>query len=415
MAILDRLRRVWSVFSAPQNASVPIANLGPSTSRRMDRSYGRTFVNDKSIVTSVYNRIALDVSGVLIKHIKLDEKGRYKEDAKSKMNRCFTLEANLDQAPSSFRQDIAMTMFDKGSAAIVPVVHERDLMGMQIVDVSLMRVGDIVQYYSRHVRVSVWNEDTGQRQEITMPKRFLGIVYNPLAPVMNEPNSTMQRLISKLGLLDTVDGALSSGKLDIIIQLPYVVKSEARKQQANQRREDIEFQLTGSKYGIAYADATEKITQLNRPAENNLLKQVEYLVEMLYGQLGITPEVMNGTADEATMINYHARTVYPIVNAIVEAMRRSFLGKAGLDRGEDIRYFREPFKFVTMDKVADISDKFRRNEIMTSNEIRDYFLGLPPNDEPEADRLSNPNMPQQQSPPTNSEVQESERISQNGT
>ena len=378
----------------------------------MDRSYGRSYVNDKSIVTSVYNRIALDVSGVLIKHITLDEKGRYKADAPSKMNDCFTLESNLDQAPSAFRQDIAMTLFDKGSAAIVPVLHERDMLGLQITDVSLMRVGDIVQYYPKHVRVSVWDQNEGKRREVTLPKRFVAIVENPLAAVMNEPNSTMQRLIAKLGLLDTVDGALSSGKLDIIIQLPYVVKSEARKQQANQRREDIELQLTGSKYGIAYADATEKITQLNRPAENNLLKQVEYLVEMLYGQLGITPDVMNGTADESAMINYHERTIYPIVKAIVEAMRRSFLGKDGIRRKEDIRYFREPFKFVPLSQIAEIVDKFKRNEVMTTNEIRNA-LGLPPSEEETADKLANPNMPQPTSPPSTSGVQNSERNSQN--
>jgi hypothetical protein len=354
----------------------------------------------------------MDVSGVLIKHVMLDEKGRYKADAKSKMNDCFTLQANLDQGPTAFRQDIAMTMFDKGMAAIVPVVHDRDTLGLNITDVSDMRVGDILQYYKRHIRVSVWNENEGKRQEITLPKRFVAIVENPLAPVMNEPNSTMQRLISKLGLLDTVDGALSSGKLDIIIQLPYVVKSEAKRQQANQRRDDIEVQLTGSKYGIAYADATEKITQLNRPAENNLLKQVEYLVEMLYGQLGITPEVMNGTADEATMINYHERTIYPLVKAIVEAMRRSFLGKTGLDRNEDIRYFREPFKFVPLSQIAEIVDKFIRNEVVTKNEIRDK-LGFAPSDDPTADKLSNPNMPQPSNPPPTSGVQNSERNSQN--
>ena len=411
MAILDRLRRVWTVFS---NNELVVTNndLGPSSSRRTDRTYGRSYVNDKSIVTSVYNRIALDVSGVLIKHITLDEKGRYKADATSKMNDCFTLESNLDQAPSAFRQDIAMTLFDKGSAAIVPIIHDRDMLGLQITDVSLMRVGDIVQYYSKHVRISVWDQDQGKRREITLPKRFVAIVENPLAAVMNEPNSTMQRLIAKLGLLDTVDGALSSGKLDIIIQLPYVVKSEARKQQAVQRRDDMELQLTGSKYGIAYADATEKITQLNRPAENNLLKQVEYLVEMLYGQLGITPDVMNGTADESAMINYHERTIYPIVKAIVEAMRRSFLGKDGIRRKEDIRYFREPFKFVPLSQIAEIVDKFKRNEVMTTNEIRNS-LGLPPSEEETADKLANPNMPQPTSPPSTSGVQNSERNSQN--
>jgi len=411
LAILDKLRRAWSVFSN-QELLVTNSDLGPSSSRRTDRSHGRSYINDKTIVTSVYNRIALDVSGVLIKHVKLDEKGRYASDAQSKMNDCFTLETNIDQAPSAFRQDIAMTMFDKGVAAVVPILHERDVLALHITDVSLMRVGDIIQYYPRHVRVSVWDENEGRRREITYPKRFVAIVENPLAAVMNEPNSTMQRLISKLGLLDTVDTALSSGKLDLIIQLPYTVRSETRKNQADKRRDEIEAQLVGSKYGIAYADATEKITQLNRPAENHLLKQVEYLVEMLYGQLGITPEVMNGTASEATMINYYERTIYPIVKAIVEAMRRTFLGKPGLTRREDIRYFREPFKFVPLSQIAEIVDKFKRNEVMSSNEIRDA-LGLPPSEEPTADKLANPNMPQSTSPPPTSGVQNSERNSQN--
>lgn len=419
MALLDRIRRAWTVFTEKPEI---FTSGGQGSSRPSDRSSVRFFsMNDRSIVTSVYNRLAIDISGVLIKHVTLDAKGRYKGDAESQLNMCLTLQANLDQAPADFRQDIAMTLFDKGSAALVPIVSERDDLEFNITDVSNIRVGDVTQWFKRHVRVNVWNENAGERQEITIEKRLVALVYNPLAPVMNEPNSTLQRLIRKLGLLDTVDEASSSGKLDLIIQLPYVIKSEARKQQAEQRREQIEFQLKGSQYGIAYTDATEKITQLNRPAENNLLKQVEYLVGMLYGQLGLTPEVMNGTADEATMINYYARTVYPIVNAIVEAMRRSFVLRGVKKKKEDIRYFREPFKFVPLSQIAEIGDKFIRNEIMTKNEFRDA-IGYPPSDDPSADELSNPNMPQPQAAPPaepqpeNSGVQKVlERNSQNGS
>lgn len=416
MALLDRLRRAWTVFS--ERPEIFTSSDGGS-SRPSDRSSLRLFsLNDRSIVTSVYNRLAMDVSGVLIKHVTLDDKGRYKADAESQLNDCLTIQPNLDQAPSDFRQDIAMTLFDKGSAALVPIVSERDDLEFAITDVSNVRVGDVIQWFKRHIRVNVWNESEGRRQEIIIEKRLVALVYNPLAPVMNEPNSTMQRLIRKLGLLDIVDEASSSGKLDLIIQLPYVVKSEARKQQAQQRRDQIEFQLKGSQYGIAYTDATEKITQLNRPAENNLLKQVEFLVEMLYGQLGLTPEVMNGTADEATMINYYARTVYPIVNAIVEAMRRSFAIRGVRTKKEDIRYFREPFKFVPLSQFAEIADKFRRNEIMTSNEIRDV-IGFPPADDTDADQLANPNMPQPIEISTNNRrpgiPKVLERSSQNGS
>lgn len=421
MAILERLRRAWSVFAG--QTPIYTVNVGSGSSRRWDRPSGRTFANtDRSIVTSVYTRIAIDVAGVLIKHVELDDKKRYKGDVDSDLNVCLTLYPNIDQTPRSFRQDICMTLFDRGSAAIVPITSERDPLGIVITDVSNVRVGDVVEWFAKHVRVNVWNEEKGFRQEITLEKRHVAIVDNPLAPVMNEPNSTLQRLIRKLGLLDTVDEASSSGKLDLIIQLPYAIKSEARRQQAEQRREAIEFQLKGSQYGIAYADATEKITQLNRPAENQLLKQVEYLVDMLYGQLGITPDIMNGTADEATMINYYARTVYPIVDGIVESMRKTFLGKEGIARKETIRYFREPFKFVPLSNVAEIADKFVRNKVMTPNEIRDG-IGMVPSDDPEADKLANPNMPEPENsvskplpvPPRRPTIKTVERNSQNGS
>lgn len=413
MAVLDRFRRMWNAF-----VNEPVGRaLGYGGSYGSHRQSRRFVFNDKSIVSSVYTRISMDVAGVPIKHVRLDAKGRYKEDMNSDLNNCLTLQANIDQAPQHFRQDICMTLFDKACAAIVPIKSERDELGVKLIDVSDIRVGEITDFWPQHIKANVYNEAFGQRQEITLEKRITAIVENPLAAIMNEPNSTLQRLIRKLRLLDTVDDAISSGKIDVIIQLPYVVKSEARINQAERRVSSIETQLRGSTYGIAYVDATEKITQLNRPAENQLLPQIQYLVGMVYGELGITPEVMNGTADEATMINYYARTVYPIVEAIVQAMRRSFLGRTRIEKGEEIRYFRNPFKFVTMAQFAEIADKFRRNEIATSNELRDV-IGLPPNEEEQADKLSNPNMPQPIELSTSnrrSGVQNSERNSQNGS
>jgi hypothetical protein len=421
LEILDGIKRLWNVFKGEDPIFGP--SVGSSYSSRPDRRRTGMIRNDKSIVTSVYNRIAMDVAGVPIKHVMLDEKGRYKEDADSKMNLCLTLKPNLDQQPRIFRQDVCLTMFERGEAAIVPIEwYSSDGLGLDVVDVVDMRVGDITQWYSDKVRVSVWNEAINARQEVIKSKRLIAIAYNPLAPVMNEPNSTMTRLIQKLGFLDTVDEALSSGKLDIIVQLPYVIKTETMRKKAEERREQIEFQLKGSQYGIAYTDGTEKIIQLNRPAENNLLKQIEYLVDMLYSQLGLTPEVMNGTADEATMVNYYARTVYPIVEAIVEAMRASFTYQSTVDKVATIRYFREPFKFIPLSNVAEVADKFIRNKVMAPNEIRDA-IGLPPSDDPTADELANPNMPEPTSSeskplpvsprrPTNSTK---ERDSQNGT
>lgn len=414
MALLDRFRRMVNAFVSQPTTN----NLGYGGSSRPDhRGTPRFIFNDRSIISSVYTRISMDVASVPIKHIQLDEKGRYKQDMNSSLNDCLTIEANIDQAPTAFRQDICMTLFDKASAAIVPVQSERDELGIRIEDVSNLRVGEITQYYPQFIRANVWNEALGQRQEIVLPKRLTPIVENPLAPIMNEPNSTLQRLIRKLGLLDTADDRMSAGKIDVIIQLPYVVKSETRLNQAQARIKSLETQLVGSTYGVAYVDATEKITQLNRPAENQLLEQIQYLVGLLYGQLGITPEVMNGTADEATMINYYARTVYPIVEAIVQALRRSFLGKDRIKAGEEIRYFREPFKFLTMSQFAEIADKFKRNTVATSNELRDA-IGMPPNEEEAADQLVNPNMPQKDQTPLSNQrsgVLAIERNSQNGS
>jgi len=393
LPILDRMRKAWNAF---RGSSVEASNFEYSTSA----SYGgispsRTrprIYTERSIVSSIYTRIAIDVSGLVIRHTKVDGDGHYLDDFDSPLNSCLTLEPNLDQSPRAFRQDIAMTLFDKGVAALVPVDTSRDPQTNEIFDIFSLRVGEVVTWYPKHVRLSVYNEQNGKREEITLEKRFVAIVENPLFSVMNEPNSTLQRLIRKLALLDAVDEQSSSGKLDIIIQLPYVIKSEARRQQAEARREDIEFQLRGSQYGIAYIDGTEKITQLNRPAENNLLKQVEYLTALLYNQLGLTEEVMNGTAQEAAMINYYNRTVEPIMDAIVESMQRSFLGPIKTSENEQIKSFRDPFKFVPLSSIADIADKFTRNEILTSNEIRSY-MGIPPSKDPKADELRNSNMP----------------------
>lgn len=393
MAIINRIKTAWNAFrSAEIDRPMIDWNAGPSSSVRPDRPRLR-YYNDRSIITSIYNRISVDVAAIAFRHVKLDEFDRYSDDMDSALNKCLNFETNLDQSPRAFRQDIAMTLFDKGVAAIVPIDTAVDPTLNSVFDIYTLRVGEIVMWYPKHVRVSLYNESTGVREEITLEKRYVAIVENPLYAVMNEPNSTLQRLIRKLTLLDTVDEQSSSGKLDIIIQLPYVIKSEARREQAEKRRQDIEFQLKGSQYGIAYTDGTEKITQLNRPAENNLLKQVEYLTTMLYGQLGITVEIMNGTADEKAMLNYFNRTIEPIVAAAVEAMQRSFLGLLGMQRQERIMYFRDPFKLVPVTELAEIADKFTRNEILTANEIRG-FMGISPSKDPKADQLVNSNMPQ---------------------
>ena len=412
MAILDRFKRVWNAFRTdpfayPELPFQGVASYGPSPSRTKLRIF-----NERSIISSVYAKISIDVGGQIIKHTKSDKEGRYLEDIDSGLNKCLTLQPNIDQGPRAFRQDIALTLFDKGVIAIVPVDTLIDPDTFQHVDILSLRVGEVVTWYPKHVRVSVYNENSGKREEVTLEKRFVAIVENPLYPVMNEPNSTLQRLIRKLGLLDAVDEQSGSGKLDLIIQLPYVIKSEARRQQAEKRREDIEFQLKGSQYGIAYTDGTEKITQLNRPAENNLLKQIEYLTNLLYNQLGLTEEVMNGTASEAAMLSYFNRTVEPIIDAIVEAMQRAFLGLQGTQNLERIRYFRDPFKLVPVAEIAEIADKFTRNEILTANEIR-QAMGIKPSDDPKADKLVNSNMPQ--SVGKFRSLSSFERNSQNGT
>jgi len=359
---------------------------------RPDRSQ-RHFGNERTIISSIYTRISIDVASINIRHIRTNKSGRYLEDMVSSLQECLGIEPNIDQGPDQFVQDLVMTLFDKGVAVIVPVDTTTDLRSSNVVDILSMRVGWVVNWMPRHVRLSVYNDLSGLREEIVMAKTSVAIIENPLYSVMNEPNSTLQRLIRKLNLLDVVDDASSSGKLDLIVQLPYTVKSEAKRQQAEQRKKDIEFQLTGSKFGIAYTDGTEKITQLNRPVENNLMGQIEFLVKMLYSQLGVTQEVIDGNADEAAMLNYLNRTLQPILRAITQAMRRAFLTKTARTQGQSIMYFRDPFSLVPVANLAEIADKFTRNEIASSNEIRGV-IGWPPSDDPKADALINSNMPQ---------------------
>ena len=393
MAIRNRVAKAWNAFLSNEARTSPgPSHLTTSWSPVMPHIPRRRYSSERTIISSIYNRISIDVSGVSIRHVKIDESDRYNDDVDSSLNRCLTLEANIDQAPRAFRHDIVSTLFDKGSAAIVPVDVTLDPQTGEVVDFLSLRVGEIKDWYPSHVRISIYNEKKGYREEVTLEKRFVAIVENPLYAVMNEPNSTLQRLITKLNLLDEVDEATSSKRLDLIIQLPYVVKTEARRQQAEQRRNDIEFQLKESQYGIAYTDGTEKITQLNRPAENNLLGQIEFLQNTLYDQLGITKDVMSGVADEKIMLNYRSRTIEPLLDAIVQAMQRSFLGVKGTENGERIQYFQDPFKLVPVSEIAVIADKFSRNEILSANEIRS-FMGIPPSTDPKADKLQNSNMP----------------------
>jgi hypothetical protein len=392
--VKEGLKHSWNVFTDDTylNGLHSLGgHAGSGHYAPMSRSRA-SYSNERSIISSIYTRLGIDVSGVDIRHAKLDGEGRYLEDIHSTLQDCLTVEPNLDQGARQFRQDIAMTLFEHGVAAIVPVETDIDPASSSSFIIKSLRVGEIVAWHPQHITVNLYDERDGQRKQVTVPKKSTAIVENPLYSVMNEPNSTLQRLIRKLNMLDSVDEQSSSGKLDMIIQLPYVIKSEARRQQAEQRRKDIEFQLKGSQYGIAYTDGTEKITQLNRPVENNLLKQVEYLTGMLYSQLGLTEEVMNGTADEKAMINYFNRTIKPIVQAITEAMKRSFLTKTARTQGQSIVYFRNPFDLVPMEQVAEVADKFTRNEILSANEIR-QGIGFKPSKDPKADQLINSNMP----------------------
>lgn len=388
MSFGSRLKHAWNAFNG--NAYMDYRNLGMSYSYRPDRprlSRG----NERSIVTSVYNRIALDVAALKIQHIRLDENDRFVSVIQDGLNNCLTVEANIDQTARAFIQDVVISMFDEGSVAIVPVDTTTNPNITGSYDIQSMRVGQILDWYPMYVRVRVYNELTGKKEDIVIPKSTVAIIENPLYAVINEPNSTMQRLIRKLNLLDVIDEQSGSGKLDLIIQLPYVIKTEARRQQAENRRKDIEGQLSGSKYGIAYTDGTERITQLNRSVNNNLMSQIEYLTSMLYSQLGITQSILDGTADEKTMLNYNNRTIEPIISAIVDEMKRKFLTKTARSQLQSISFFRDPFKLVPVNDIAEIADKFTRNEIMTSNEIR-QVVGMKPSDDPRADELRNKNL-----------------------
>jgi portal protein len=397
MAFMDRLRKLWHAWNAfdDEDRTVSLRNggleAGSWSSRRPDRPQIR-MTNERSIVSSILNRMAVDAAGVPIRHVRLDDEGRYQEDIDSGLNNCLTVEANTDQGATHFRQDVMWTLFDKGCAAIVAVDTTINPALSAAFDVKTLRVGEIVAWYPQHVQVMLYNEKRGLRQQVTLPKADVAIVENPFYAVMNEPSSTLQRLIRKLNMLDNVDEESSSGRLDIIIQLPYVVKSESRRTAAEQRRKEIEHQLRGSQYGIAWLDGTEKVTQLNRPAENNLLKQIEMLTSQLYTQLGLTPEIVNGTAGGDVMLNYVNRTVGPLVTAVVEAMHRTFLSRTARAQGQAVMNFYNLFKFVPLTELAEIADKFTRNEIVTGNEFRG-FLGIKPSKEPKADQLRNPNMP----------------------
>ena len=388
--LMDRLKNSWNAFRN-RDPTIFYNEPGMSYTYRPDRvRFSRG--NERSIVTSVYNKIAMDVASVDIRHCRIDKNGRYTEDIDSDFNRCLTLEANIDQSHRAFRQDIVMSMFDEGAVAIVPIEAKGDPTLSTSFDIRSMRVGKIVEWFPRSVKVEVYNDRTGKKENIIMPKKSVAIVENPLYSVINEPNSTMKRLIRKLNILDAIDEQSGSGKLDLIIQLPYAVKGELKEQQANKRRDSIIDQLKGP-YGIAYIDGTEKVTQLNRPVENNLMKQIEYLTNLLYSQIGITPSVMDGTADEKTMLNYNNRTVEPIVSAIVDAMKRSFISRTAMTQGQTIMAFRDPFKLVPINNIAEIADKFTRNEILTSNEVR-QIIGFKPSSDPKAEKLINSNIAQ---------------------
>lgn len=391
MGFIDRLQHGWNAFMN-KDPTYGLRDYGSSYSYRPDRPRF-TRGNERSIVTSVYNRIALDVSAINIIHCRLDENDRFVSKIDSGLNNCLTLEANIDQTGRAFIQDAVMSMLDEGCIAIVPVDTTLNPKLTESYDINSMRVGKILEWKPKSVLVRVYNDRTGEKEDVWVPKSMTAIIENPLYAVVNEPNSTMQRLIRKLSLLDVTDEQTASGKLDLIIQLPYVIKTDARRQQAEARRKDIENQLAGSKYGIAYTDGTEKITQLNRSLENNLMKQIEYLTNLVFSQLGITQSILDGTADEQTMLNYYNRSIEPIVSAIVDEMKRKFLTKTARTKHHTIAAFRDPFKLVPVNNIAEIADKFTRNEILTSNEVR-QIIGMKPSDDPKADQLRNSNISQ---------------------
>ena len=413
MGIVNRVRRAWNVFSSRD----------PTYDDRYDEwryGYGTgqhrrvsTKGSEKSIVNAIYNRIAIDVSTFELKHVKTDSEGRYIEDMDSSLNKILTLEANIDQTSRSFIQDVVVSMLDEGAVALVPTDTTVSPYKTNSYDVLTMRTGKIIDWRPYTVNVELYNENTGRREVINLKKEHIGIVENPLYSIINEPNSTLQRLMRKLSLLDVVDEQSSSGKLDLIIQLPYVVKTQARREQAEIRRKDIERQLTGSKYGVAYTDGTEKITQLNRPVENNLMKQVEYLTNMVYSQIGITEEIMNGTASDKAMLNYYTRIIEPIVSSITDELKRKFLTKTARSQNQDVMFFRDPFKMTPVSEISEMADKFTRNEILSSNEVR-QIIGRKPSKDPKADKLLNKNLKQESGSTEPIFVEENLEDDQNG-
>ena len=416
MDLITRIQRGWNAFRN-RDPTTDYRDYGESYYYRPDRPMF-TRGNERSIATSVYNRIALDASSIVIQHVRLDKNSRFSSVIDSGLNNCLNLDANLDQTGRAFLQDVVMSMLDEGCVALIPVITDVDPDDTSSYEILSMRTGRIIEWRPAHVKVRVYNELTGRKEDLILPKSTVAIVENPLYAVINEPNSTMQRLIRKLSLLDVTDEQTASGKLDLIIQLPYVIKTPARQQQAEDRRKAIEMQLASSKYGIAYTDGTERITQLNRPAENNLMKQIEYLTNLLYSQLGITQTIMDGTADDKTMLNYYSRTIEPIVSAIVDELKRKFLTKTARSQGQSIMFFRDPFKLVPVNDLAELADKFTRNEIMTSNEIR-QIVGMKPSDDPKADELKNSNIAeskqeaQEQLDVVDEEIQENDKGGEN--
>ena len=411
MSLIERLQHAWNAFMNLE--PTPIYNIWNGYGLRPDR-VRFTRGNERSIATAVYNRIALDVSSMSIQHVRLDKDGRFSEVINSGLNKCLNLSANIDQTGRAFLQDVVVSLLDEGSVAIIPVDTNLNPKITNSYDILSMRTGKIVEWYPKHVKVRLYNDNTGNKEEIILPKSMVGIVENPFYSVMNESNSTLQRLIRKLNILDAIDEQSGSGKLDMIVQVPYATKTPTKKKQAEERRQDLETQLAGSKYGIAYIDATEHITQLNRPVENNLMKQIEYLTNLFFSQLGITQSILDGTADEKTMLNYNNRTVEPIISAIVDEMNRKFLTKTAHSQNQSIKYFIDPFRLVPVSEIAEIADKFTRNEIATSNEIR-QIIGWTPSKDPKADELRNKNLSK---PSGEEEVpinKESEEESQNET
>lgn len=410
MSLGARLKRAWNVFTANETAGARW-DIGPSYFYRPDRPiFSRG--NERSIVTSVYNRIALDVAAISIQHVRLDDDSRFTSVMDSTLNDCLSLEANLDQTGRAFIQDIVQSMLDEGCVAIVPVDTDIDP-DEGSYKIETMRTGKILEWYPQHVKVRVYNEQRGKKEDVLVSKHAVAIVENPFYAVMNEPNSTMQRLIRKLNILDAIDEQSGSGKLNLIIQLPYVIKTEARRQQAEKRRKDIEEQLSGSKYGVAYTDGTEHVVQLNRPVDNNIMSQIEYLTSMLYSQLGLTQSIMDGSADDKTMLNYLTRTVEPILSAIVDEMKRKFLTKTARSQKQSILFFRDPFKLVPVGEIAEIADKMTRNEVMTSNEIRQK-IGMTPSKDPNADKLRNSNLSAPKEESTKQNISKEDKV-QNGS